>query len=83
MTESIESKLTPEQSADVILYFHDNANKKTRGNGWNDKLALGEAALRSIRRGRHSLLPDRSAMLTPKEMNTGLDHIEALSESDE
>ena len=76
MTEPNENRLTPEQSADVILYFYDNANQEAHAKGWNDKLRLARAALQTIRR-KHSLLPDEVPMLTPREMDKGLDHIEA------
>jgi hypothetical protein len=79
----MNEELTSKQAADVILYFHDNANREAREKGWNDKLALARAALRTIRSGQHSLLPDKSRMLTPKEMNRGLDYLENPPKSDE
>jgi hypothetical protein len=73
MTEYIEYGLTPEQAADVIVYFRDDAEAHARE--WDDKIALAQAAIRTIRE-RYSLLPSGEPMLTPKEMDRGLDYID-------
>lgn len=77
-----ESHLTPKQSADVIRYYYDNANKQARERGWRDKLTLAQAAFQTIIKS-HSILPDKKPMLTFQEMEAGKDYIENPPKSDE
>lgn len=72
--ENIPAPLTPEQSADVIRYYHDNANREARENGWRERMSLGQAAARAAL-ARHSLLPDGQPTLTEQEKGAGLKYI--------
>jgi hypothetical protein len=75
MSERPKSSLTPAQSADVIRYYHDGENQETRKSGQRNRVALGEAALRTTM-WRHSITPDSEGLLTLAEMQAGLRHIE-------
>ncbi len=66
--------LTPEQSADVIRYFHAANNAETRARGYRDKVLLGVSAVQAGLK-RESLLPSDQPMLTFKEVGEGLDYL--------
>lgn len=72
----MSEKLTPQQAADVIKYYHTGENAQARANGWKNKnVALGLSALHTIRAGSHSILPDASPVLTGEEMIAGQEYI--------
>lgn len=56
------SVLTPEQSADVILWQAAAMNERSRENGWKDKIDLGHVALRCAFLVK---FPNRSGKETP------------------
>lgn len=68
------SELTPEQSADVIKYFHDSENAQYRQNGWRDKISIGQSAIHTTR-SRESITLDGIPALTNSEMGKGLNYI--------
>lgn len=73
------TKLTPEQTADVIQWQHDAANQEYRNRGWRGKMPVGRVALRcasEIRMERQA--PDggdmgEQALLSPGELREGVD----------
>lgn len=76
------TKLTPEQSADVIQWQHDAANQEYRDHGWRDKVPVGRVALRCaniIRMERQA--PDgrdmgEQPLLTLTEQSEGIDALQ-------
>lgn len=70
-----ENKLTSQQAADVIQYFHNGENREARKKGRKDKVSLAKAAMHAVSR-RHSLLPEKTPMLTYDEMSAGIEYIE-------
>ncbi len=74
------SKLTPGQAADVINYYWSNANRRSRQNGWPDKIPLGRAAIQTIL-PRHSITGDDVPALTLDEMQAGFEHITNQSQA--
>lgn len=82
MPKETDDGLTAEQAADVIRYYNNNENKISRERGWKDKVPLGKSAIHTTSPA-HTLRPDGEPMLTPPEMNAGLEHIENPPKSDE
>lgn len=68
------SELTPEQSADVIRYYHAGENDASRKSGWKDKIALGRSAIHTTKTSE-TILPEGGSVLTSAEMGRGLAHI--------
>lgn len=68
------NKLTPPQSADVIKYYDHANNGEAREKGWKDKVSLARTALQTTTPG-HSILPDKTPLLTGEEMEEGLEYI--------
>lgn len=73
------SKLTPEQSADVVRFYHTANNKEAQRNGWKDKISLGQSALQTMR-DSHSILPaddsgEKKPLLTAQEQLEGVEYL--------
>lgn len=77
-----ERVLTGEQAADVIRYYHDGDNHRSRERGWRDKVSLGQSALHTTM-VRHSIQPDGEPLLTLAAMDSGLKYIDAKSVDDQ
>ena len=75
MKEQIPTQLTPAQAADVIHYYDlaENADFYTY-NRRQRKIALGLVALHTTSRN-HSILSDKTPLLTHEEMTAGLDYL--------
>lgn len=73
--ESTKTILEAALAADVIRYYHDNANKDARERGWKDKEPLGRSAIHATL-PLHTMRPSGIPMLTFEEMHRGLDHIQ-------
>lgn len=73
-SDNSSTALTPQQSADVIIYYNNGDNQEARNKGWKDKIPMGRSALRATS-GRHSILPSGKPLLTFSEANEGIDYI--------
>ncbi|MDX2776100.1 hypothetical protein PV379_01865 [Streptomyces caniscabiei] len=82
MHETPRTILTPEQSADVIRYYHTGMNHERREKGHAHALALGYAALCTTL-PNHSVLPDAKPALNVQEIKEGLEYIKNPPKSDE
>jgi hypothetical protein len=74
-------QLPAEQAADVIQFYNDVENKRSREHGWKDKVSLGQSAMHTTS-PQHSIVPDGASMLTYSEMEAGMEHIENPPKSD-
>lgn len=80
--ESSGSHITPAQAADVIAFYDTFENELLHRNNWKRKVSLGQVAIHTAMRS-HSILPGDEPLLSYKEAEEGLEHLQGLSQTQE
>ncbi len=56
------------------MYFNNGESSLMHEHGWHGQINIGQSAMRATHIFQ-TLLPDGKSMLTPEEMQAGMDHI--------
>ena len=80
--ESFGSHITPAQAADVIAFYDTFENERPHRNNWKRKVSLGQVAMHTAMRS-HSILSGGEPLLSYKEAEEGLEHLQSPSQAQE